>query len=165
LHNLDAWTLHHFDIEFDQRYFDWMMATSDEFWNQFVLTRIRPGDDESIAQRPETPRAGASSITINTEEWRVAMSALRDATENMNLAEAAKEMAQTTVKNLMGDAPLVSIPGIGRVSYAESHRTSFDKDQLYRDYPELIGRYERRTATRVFRPTFDSGTTTSSRRR
>lgn len=163
LHNLDAWTLHHFDVEFDPRYFDWMMATADEFWNQFVLTRIRPGDLDMDVQRPTTPRAGAQTITINTEEWRVAMSALRDATENTNLAEAAKEMAQTRVKQLMGDAPLVSIPGIGRVSYAESHRTSFDKESLLRDYPELEGRYDRRTVTRVFRPTFD-GAATSRRR-
>jgi putative phage-type endonuclease len=167
LHNLDAWTLHHFDVEFDRPYFDWMMQTAQTFWDTFVLTRTRPSDDLIVQSvgRPETPRAGATSLTIDTEEWRRKMNALRDAQENFNLAEAAKEYAQQQVKDLMGAQELVSIPGIGRVSYAESHRTSFNKEELYRDYPELIGRYERRTTTRVFRPTFENGQTTAFRRR
>lgn len=165
LHNLDAWTLHHFDVEFDQPYFDWMMHVAQSFWDTFVLTRVRPPDGLQVEEAPSTPRAGAESRTINTAEWQTAMQALRNATENANLTKVQLEQAQERIKELMGDQTLISIPGIGRVSYAESHRTSFDKEQLYRDYPELIGRYERRTATRVFRPTFENGSTTTSRRR
>jgi hypothetical protein len=166
LHNLDAWTLYHFDVEFDRPYFEWLMQTAQLFWDRYVLTRTRPEPLNGTEQgRPETPRAGAQSITIDTEQWRGAMETLRMAQEEFNLREAALEGAKQNVKDLMGEQELVSIPGIGRVSYAESHRTSFDKDQLYRDYPELIGRYERRTATRVFRPSFDNGSTSSRRRR
>ena len=167
LHNLDAWTLHHFDVEFDEPYFEWLMATAQTFWDNFVLTRVRPVEADSPTHltggAPSTPRAGATALTINTVEWRAAMDALRMATENENLAKIQKEQCAENVKALMGDQELISIPGVGRVSYAESYRTSFDKEALLRDYPQLQGQYERRTATRVFRPTFENAT--ASRRR
>jgi putative phage-type endonuclease len=170
LHNLDSWTLHHFDVEFDQPYYQWLFDCAMNFWHNYVLTRVRPDDSTAMpplsdVNRPETPRAGATEVRISTPEMRNALAALRDARENKNLAETAEELAADRVKELMGDVQLCAVPGVGRISYAESHRTSFDKEQLYRDYPELIGRYERRTATRVFRPTFENGSSTSHRRR
>lgn len=167
LHNLDSWALHHFDIEFDRPYFEFLWNTAQSFWDNFVLTRTRPNGSVGFITSivaPETPRVGAEAVIVNTPEMTTALSVLRDMTEASNLMKVQLEQAQERVKQLCGDNELCVVPGVGRISYAESHRTSFDKDQLYRDYPELIGRYERRTATRVFRPTFDNGQTTRRRR-
>lgn len=166
LHNLDAWTLHHFDVEYDHPYFEYLWNTAQAFWNNFVLTRTRPDDNDRqiLFAAPQTPRAGAEAIVRLDRVWVDAMNALRETTENMNLLKIALENAQTRVKEMMGEDELCVIPGVGRISYAESYRTSFDKDALYRDYPQLENVYERRTATRVFRPTFENGPTTRRRR-
>lgn len=161
--NAEEWRLHTVFVVRDEEHIRRTVEIARQFW-AMVESGIRPApltaNDAAgahAAQIVETAARTATVQTINTREWASAMASLRAAKAEFAVAETAKKQAEERVKALLDTQGLeaVQVPGIGKVTYKEETRSSFDKERLAQEHPELdLSRYTNRTATRVLRPTW-----------
>ena len=151
--NAEDWALHWFDVPFDERFVQAMREHLINFWNDHVLTRIRP-EDASAQPLVRAPRhVGTEAVVIETTEWRQALNALATAKNEVKLAETAFELARDRVKTLMEALghERVRVPGVGSVTWLPQSRQTLDEERLAREYPELdLAAYKRTTEFRVF---------------
>lgn len=153
--NPDTFELHWFDVERDEPFVAHMVDNCVRFWNDYVQTGIRP---PAPLVEQVWPRAniGGEAVTHNEPEWVSALERLKEAKLNEQLAKKGSELAADAVKALMGDIEVVSVPGVGKISWKESSRTTFDKEQLKLEHADIdFTRYEKEVAIRTFLPRFD----------
>lgn len=157
--NPDTFELWEFDVERDEPFLAHMVDACVRFWNEYVETGIRPPSAAAVVEQV-WPKAniGGEAVTMDTPEAVRVLERLQEATAKFNEAKHGKELAENDVKALMGETPVIVVPGIGKVSWKESSRMSFDKDTLMKDHPDIdMTKYEKYVATRVFRPSFGRG--------
>lgn len=154
--NAEEWTLHHFDVERNQDFIDEMWELIHNFWNNHVLTRVRP----TLLPDPEAPlypspirlipEGLGNDGTVQREdvEFVNAVETLRRAKEATKLAEHAEKQAVAMVKTLMGETERAECP-TGRIVYAEVSSRFLDIETLAREHPEVdLELYKRIRVTR-----------------
>lgn len=152
-YNTEQKELYWFDVERDEEFIARMVDSCVVFWNEYVLTGICPPPKEAVYNFPRAA-VGAEAVVHNEPEWVNAVRQLKTARDTYKLAEHSKKLAEQTVKDLMGETEKVIIPELGKISWAESVRRSYDIDTLKREHPEIdFSRYETQTVSRTFLPT------------
>lgn len=151
------WKLWQWDVERDDIFIHRMETAVIKFWNENVLKKIAPTEPE-MDEELEYPRAALNGRTEYKAdpEWIAAAAALKKARDDFKLAEYAKKSAEDAIKKMMGDITHVTIPNVGKISWAESTRSSFDTKRFKADHPELdLSGYTSLKAVRTFLPTLN----------
>lgn len=152
-YNTEQKELYWFDIERDEEFIARMVDACVIFWNEYVLTGICPPPKEITYDFPRAA-VGAEAVVHSEPEWVNAARALKQARDTYKLAEHSKKLAEQAVKDLMGSTEKVIIPEVGKISWAESVRRSYDIDSIKRENPDIdFSRYESSTVSRTFLPT------------
>lgn len=153
-YNSEHKELYWFDVERDDEFIARMVDACVTFWNENVLTGICPTPREMVYDFPRA-NIGAEAVVHNELEWVQAMRRLKDARDAFRLAEHSKKLAEQTIKDMMQETEKVIIPELGKISWAESVRHTYDVETLKREHPDIdFSRYEKATVTRTFLPTF-----------
>lgn len=148
------WKLWEWDVERDEPFIETMESACIDFWNNNVLKKVPPLKLETT---PEFPRAALGGRTIYAKEpkWIEAMADLKKSKAEEKLAKYAKELAEKRLKEMMGEITHVTIPNVGKISWAESTRRNFDWKAMAAAHPEIeVEQYMNVTAIRTFLPTF-----------
>lgn len=158
--NADRWEGFHVDVNFDQDYFTRLEDAGTNFWQQYVLTRVRP-PEPSTEEIVATPRVGGEAISLETlgadGQWANLLQRLQQTQERKRLAEHEYELAAENIKTQMQQlGPDVDvITGFGatiRWNAVPQHR--FDIDRFKREHPDIAAEYVRVINSRPFRVNF-----------
>lgn len=138
-----------------------LVAMGESFWRDHVEKGIPPPADGSKSAREwlarQYPRETGPALlraTPTVEEWAAK---LKDARSRLNTAEADKQLAENRLKELIG--PAAGVEGDGwRITWkATKGRPVVDWKAISAEVgiaPEIIEKHTKRTAVRMFRPTF-----------
>lgn len=153
--NAEEWALHWFDVPRDEPFINAMRQELVRFWNEHILTRQRPAvPDSGTAPVVQAPRfVGTEAQVMESPVWRQALVALANAKDALKLAEHNHDLAAQRVKDMMLELghERVRVPGVGSVTWLARTTTSFDRERLAADHPDIdLAAYTRTTESRAF---------------
>lgn len=133
----DQWELLQFDVEPEPQLYAQMVEAATRFWNDHVIPRIPPEDDErDRAVAAELHSVGDTRIMRTDAEFVAAMDLLHEAKRLKAEAETIEETAVARVKELIEEKPgCYEGPGYRLYLREQKGRTSFDKAALAKNRP------------------------------
>ncbi len=129
LFNAENWDVIYFDLEADQEFIDTLIEKEQEFWNNNVLARIAPPEEDD-GTAIDIPEIEGELKVIDVDQWRDAARELQEAQSLRKAAGELEDTAKGTLKELMESSGLdaVEIPDLARLYYRMSEgRVSWKK--------------------------------------
>jgi putative phage-type endonuclease len=132
----DTWEMIHFDVERDDLLCEAIKAAEIEFW-QRVIDRTPPEVDQRASVK--VPEVGGELTRIETDEFRNAVAALREARQIAAEAGEILDSAKAKVQAIMADTGAQVAQGAGmRFCHTQqAGRRTFNKKALQAAHPEI----------------------------
>lgn len=140
-----------YEIKRSGAYIDTLIRLEKEFYEDNMLTGVLPRPDGSKAYTKalNDKYKGGDEEEIELEEMEIKLIQLDEVKKEIKALEKIKEEIEQDIKLAMGDHEKALV-GERQVKWATYERTTFDRKALEKDYPEIAGKYFKRSKHRRF---------------
>ena len=152
--NAERWELIWFDVEKDNELIEMIVKEDAEFWEK-VIRGIPPKESKPTIKLPVAEPT--EIVKIDTDEWKEAVTRLKEAQKLREEAEELEEEAKARIQALMEQYNAQVAEGAGARIYWkwQKGKESIDTRRLKKEMPEIWEKYKKQGKPyRAFRPYF-----------